>query len=97
MGRRSVFLRQFVQLGQRENRAVLADVFFPHVAAAAFADPALHPRLQRGDDVLLRKTELEEDRQREPDHDRGAADHRHRVFGARGDLPADRRNEPLPA
>jgi hypothetical protein len=60
-GRQSVFLRQFVELGQRENRAVLADVFFPHVAAAAFPDPALHPHLQRGDDVLLRKAEFEED------------------------------------
>jgi predicted nuclease of restriction endonuclease-like (RecB) superfamily len=43
------------------------------------------------------QAEFEKDRQRETDHDRGAADHRHRVFGARGDLPADRRNKPFPA
>ena len=94
---RSVFLGQFVEFGQREDRAVLTDIFLSHIAAAALPDPALHPHLQRGDDVFLRKTEFEEDRQREPDHDRGAADHRHGVFGARGDLPADRRDKPLPA
>ena len=58
-------------------------------------DPALHPHLQRGDDVLLRKPEFEEGGERKADHDRGAADDRHRVFGAWGDFLAHRRDETL--
>ena len=49
-------------------------LFFSHIAAAALPDPALHPHLQRGDDVLLGKPEFEEDGQSKPDHDRRSAE-----------------------
>ena len=41
-----VFFCEFVQLGQREDRAVFADVFAPHVAPTAFPDTALHTHLK---------------------------------------------------
>jgi len=41
-----ILLGQFVKLRERKNQAVLADIFFSHIAAAAFPDPALHPHLQ---------------------------------------------------
>ena len=51
--KKSVLLGEFVQLGQREDRAVLADVFFADIAAAALPDPAFHPHFQRRDNVFL--------------------------------------------
>ena len=66
-----------VQLLERKHRAVPADVLAADVAPAALAHAALHPVLQRGVDVGRRKAQLREDRQRELDHDRRAADQGH--------------------
>ena len=41
-----VFFREFVQLGEGEDRAVLADILAPHVAPTAFPDTALHTHLK---------------------------------------------------
>ena len=50
-----ILVRQLVDLVAAEHRAVLADVLGTDVAAAAFADAALHAQLQRGVDLFFRE------------------------------------------
>jgi len=61
--------RQLLQLLQREDRPVLTDVLVAQVAAAAQADPALHPRFQGRDDVFLGELQFRESLENELDHD----------------------------
>jgi len=80
-----------------KDRTVLADVDIAHVAAAALAQAALHPVLQRGVDLIVGEAELLQHRQGELDHDRRAADKGDGVFGTGGGFFQDGRHEADPA
>src|SRR6266571_989386 len=76
-----------------KDRAILADVDVADVAAAALAQAALHPVLQRRVDLFVRKAELFQHRQGELDHDRRPADQGDGVFGRRGRFFENGRHE----
>jgi hypothetical protein len=90
----SVLRRQLRELRHGKDGAVLADVDRADVAAAALADAALHPILQRGVDLVRREAQLREHGHGELDHDRRAADDGDGVLGGGGDLLEDGRHEP---
>ena len=63
-------------------RAVNADIVAADIAAAADADAALHPLLQRGYDIFRRKVQALKRLHRELDHDGRPAEYSHAVVRA---------------
>jgi hypothetical protein len=67
---RLIFRGHLLQLGEGEDGAVLADVVFAYVAAAAFADAAFHAIFECGEDIIGDEAEFAEDGESVLDHDR---------------------------
>ena len=85
-GNRLVLPRHRIELGQGEDRAVLTDKFFSHIASAAHADTAFHSILQGHDDVIMGIIQLFQNRLGKLDDDRRSADDHIGIVTARGCL-----------
>ena len=62
-------LGEFFEFGDRENRAIDADILGANVTSTAFADAALHAHFQRGDDLLGGEAQVPQGRDGVLDHD----------------------------